>query len=372
MLLLACLAIVFALLVVYGLAFITILVYSGKYDVSRLMRDFPEMPTVSVVIPTFNEAAIIKRKIENTMQLEYPPEKLELIIVDCSTDETPDIVQDLSKMYPQIRLIRESERKGLATSLNIGYSSSSGKVVVKSDCDAITLTKDALKRTVALLENPKIGGVAGICVGENDVEASLRGLEVKQQMAESQIDSTIIAHGSFMAFRRDLMPTIDPTSFADDTELFMKVRRKGGRDIVDTGIRTYETYKGVPFRRLGQRSRRAAGIIRVLLGNLDLLVSNVGWRFSHVVYPINLLTLVFLPWSLLVGASASLLALWSVSRPLAAVGVVLMSLVLAGYFIGRPKVIAGLLDIAVSSALGQLDLIMGKRRYIWEKASRNE
>ena len=372
MLLWTCLWVLFALLVPYGLAFITIMVYSRKYDVSRLMRTVTELPTVSVVIPTYNEAAIVKKKIENTMQLDYPADKLELVIVDCSTDATPEIVQNLSKTYPQIRLIRETERKGLATSLNIGYSSSNGKVVVKSDCDAITLTNDALKRTAALLENPELGGVAGICIGESDVEATFRSLQVTQQKAESQIDSTIVAHGSFTAFRRDLMPTIDPTSFADDTELFMKVRRKGRRVVVDTGIRTYEAYKNVPFRRLGQRSRRAAGIIRVLLENLDLFVSDMDWRFSCVVYPMNLLMLVLLPWSLLLGISASLVALWTVSSQLAMGFALLALLVIGGAVVGRPRSLASLLDIVVSSALGQLDLLGRKPHHIWEKSSTNE
>jgi cellulose synthase/poly-beta-1,6-N-acetylglucosamine synthase-like glycosyltransferase len=369
MLLWTCLWVLFALLVPYGLAFITIMLYSRKYDVSRLMRTVTELPTVSVVIPTYNEAAIVKKKIENTMQLDYPADKLELVVVDCSTDATPEIVQNLSKTYPQIRLIIETERKGLATSLNIGYSSSKGKVVVKSDCDAITLTNDALKRAVALLENPAIGGVTGTCIGENDVEASFRSLEVMQQKAESRIDSTIMAHGSFTAFRRDLMPTIDPTSSADDTELFMKVRRKGGRVVVDTGIRTYESYKNVPFRRLGQRSRRAGGIIRVLLENLDLFASDLDWRFSYVVYPMNLLTLLLLPWSLIFGMCASLLALWILSSQLAIGGVLLTLLVLGGFIVGRPRFLVSLLDIAVSSALGQLSILVGKRQHIWQKAS---
>ena len=363
-----CLWILFVLIVAYGLVFIIILLYSRRYDVSRLMRAAREMPLVSVVIPTFNEAARVQRKIENTVQLDYPADKLELVIVDCSTDTTPSIVQNLSKTYPQIRLIRETERKGLATSLNTGYSNSTGKIVVKSDCDAITLTKDALRRAVALLENPEVGGVAGICIGENDVEASFRSLQLMEQKAESQIDSTIVAHGSFTAFRRDLMPTIDPTSSADDTELFMKVRRKGGRVVVDTGIRTYESYKEVPFRRLGQRSRRAGGIIHVLLDNLDLFVSDIDWKFSYVVYPMNLLMLVLFPWALIVGVSAALLALSEVSFQLMIVGLVLVLLVLFSYLVGRPKAIAGLLDIPVASAIGELNLLRGTPQHIWEKA----
>lgn len=360
------------LLVPYGSAFAIILLYSRKYDISRLMRTVAEIPTVSVVIPTFNEAATIKKKIENTMQLDYPADKLELVIIDCSTDTTPEIVQNLSKTYPQIRLIRETERKGLATSLNIGYSSAKGEIVVKSDCDSLALTKDALRRIAALLANPEIGGVCGVRIGGDDIEGGFRSLQVTQQKAESEIDSTIVAHGSFAAFRKDLMSPIDPTSFADDTELFMKVRRKGGRVVLDTSITTYEPYEKQAVRRLSQRRRRGGGIVRVLLENAGVLVSDLDWKFSYVVYPINLLTLVLFPWTLLIGTVAALLALWEASIPLAIGGLVLAILVLGSYFVGRPKAIAGLLDIAVASALGELDLLKGKPQYIWEKASIDE
>jgi hypothetical protein len=109
--------------------------------------------------------------------------------------------------------------------------------------------------------------------------------------------------------------------------------------------------------------------VRVLLENLDLLWSGMDRTFSCVVYPINLLTLVFLPWALLFGACAALGMLLSVSPLLATAGLALTILTLVGYLLGRPKAIAGLLDIAVSSAIGQLDLLKGKPQHIWEKAS---
>ena len=138
---------------------------------------------------------------------------------------------------------------------------------------------------------------------------------------------------------------------------------------MDTGIRTYESYKNVPFRRLCQRSRRAGGIIRVLLENLDLFASDIDWRFSYVVCPMNLPTLLLLPWSLIFGMCASLLALWILSSQLAIGGVLSTLLVLGGFIVGRPKFLVSLLDIAVSRALGQLGVLVGKRQHIWQKAS---
>ena len=109
--------------------------------------------------------------------------------------------------------------------------------------------------------------------------------------------------------------------------------------------------------------------MRVLLENLDVFWSEVDRKFTYVVYPINLLTLVFLPWALLIGVGAALGLLLSLSTLLALAGLLLTILTLVGYLLGRPKAIAGLLDIAVSSAIGQLDLLKGKPQHIWEKAS---
>jgi hypothetical protein len=98
----------------------------------------------------------------------------------------------------------------------------------------------------------------------------------------------------------------------------------------------------------------------------------MDWRFSCVVYPMNLLMLVLLPWSLLLGISASLVALWTVSSQLAMGFALLALLVIGGAVVGRPRSLASLLDIVVSSALGQLDLLGRKPHHIWEKSSTNE
>ena len=63
-------------------------------------------PSISVVVPTHDEEMIISKKIENLLDTNYPKEKLELIFVDDSNDSTPDIVEEYSKRYPNIRTLK--------------------------------------------------------------------------------------------------------------------------------------------------------------------------------------------------------------------------------------------------------------------------
>ena len=74
-------------------------------------------PSVSIVIATHNEEKKINRKIENTLFLEYPRKKLEIVVVDCSEDATPELVKKWAKSIPIIKLVEEPKRRGLATAL---------------------------------------------------------------------------------------------------------------------------------------------------------------------------------------------------------------------------------------------------------------
>ena len=359
------------LLLPYLLAGFVIAVYSRRYDLSELFSSPSSLPLVSIVIPTYNEQDSIAKKLSNIQSLIYPEDRLEILVVDCSTDATPNIVREASARDKRIKLISEPERTGLAAALNVGYGQASGKIVVKSDADALVFTPDAIKRAARLLENPKVGGVCGIYSGVRRIEGTFRNMEIVQQMAETMIDSIIVAHGSFAAFKKEAMGVLDPTSMADDTEMFMKIRRKGYRTILDNGIKTSEPYPSTIRWRIDQKSRRAGGIVRVLLGNVDILLGRGGARFSYLVYPLDLLTIVLLPWIMIaecVLALATAVALFGfVAAPC-----FLVLILLAGgcYAFNRPRVIAGLVDIWLSCTLGQVSLIAGQREFMWAKSHR--
>lgn len=365
------------LLIIIGIPYlistIIIIYYARKYDISRFMKEINELPKITIVLPTYNEENVISKKLDNVLNLDYPYDKLEIIVVDCSTDNTPTIVQEYIKNYPFIKLIRESERRGLATALNIGYKEATGSIVIKSDTDSLILSKNALKRVAKLFANPKIGGVCGIRTGGDDTEGGLRSLQILQQMAETMIDSTIIAHGSFAAFRRRLIEPINPRSFADDTELFIKIRKKGYKTLLDTSIETFEPYETNPKKRLKQMSRRAGGIIKVIIENFTIFLNFKYGKFGFIIYPLNFLMLIFLPWATLILLLLFAFMLYClIGTFFFCLGILITLLVvMASYCTGKPKIIAGLMDIILSSLIGQLKLCFKRIEYKWEKVRPN-
>ena len=190
-------------------------------------------------------------------------------------------------------LHHEDERKGLPYGLNKGYSIATGDIIVKTDCDAI-LDRDALKYALESFEDDKIGCVTGrsVPIG-SESEKSYRDLNAKIQLLESRIDSTIIAHGPFTAFRKGLIREIDGDSLADDSELSLKIRKQGYRSILNPNVIFYE--KTSEQGRGEQKIRRASGLVRLLWRNKSIFFNPKYGKYGLIVFPFNFFVILLLP-----------------------------------------------------------------------------
>jgi len=270
------------------------LVFLGLYAAVRpsgvpVEKDRSAEPTVSVVLPTYEEADIVESKLEDVVALDYPMEKVEVVVVDSSDDATPDIVEGFfaEREHPDLTLLREEERRGLAPALNDAYAAAGGEVVVKTDCDS-RVAPDAVREAVATLQGEGVVAVTGPNVevlGGSEVEAGYRGVQGHVQTLESHLDSTLIFHGPFSAFENDAIVPVDPDSLADDTELALRMRRNGGRVLFDPAVKYMEAaHSGIVARRQ-QKDRRAMGLIRLLVQHRDA-VGRYG-NYGRVVLPFN-------------------------------------------------------------------------------------
>jgi len=116
-------------------------------------------PEVSIVIAAYNEEKHIGRKIENCLALNYPRDKLEIIVVsDGSHDRTKEIAGNFQTN--SVRLLSYEQRKGKAHALNLGVSQAKGDVIFFTDARQ-TLEKESLRELVANLNDPKVGTVSG-------------------------------------------------------------------------------------------------------------------------------------------------------------------------------------------------------------------
>lgn len=200
-----------------------------------------QLPLMSVIVPTYNEAKFIEEKLDNIYQQDYPRNKLEIIVVDSgSTDGTPEKVLEWSKNHPDIvvKLIREPVRRGKAYALNEALKHLSGEIVVITDADSKWLHRDTLKRVATYLSIPHIGAVSCIKLPETtrpgSVEASYRDFYNILRVAESNYYSTPVFHGELAVYRKNLLLEIGgfPTDIgADDSHTATLIALKGYRAI---------------------------------------------------------------------------------------------------------------------------------------------
>ena len=331
----------------------------------------PFEPTVSVILPTYNEAAIIEKKLDDLMNLDYPMEKVELVVVDSSDDETPQIVESYYAdcEHPSLNLIREEERRGLAPALNDAYAAAENEMVVKTDCDSY-LPEDVLREAAANLADPEVGAVTGRnaeVLGGSEVEAGYRSVQAHIQKLESHLDSTLIFHGPFSAFENDDIVLIDPNSLADDTELALKIRRNGKRVIFDPAVRYSEASHSNFGKRRKQKDRRGMGLIRLLVQHRDAL-GRYG-KYGRVVLPFNWWFMIVSPWLvaldvvLITAAAVSLVGVPGLAVPLALGGFVWLG---QRDLLGSLEPLYSLFDTQVSLLFAAVALLRGKGDGTWE------
>lgn len=331
----------------------------------------PAEPTVSVVLPTYNEERIIEAKLDDLLKLDYPMAKVELVVVDSSTDETRSLIREYFRDVdaPDLVLIEEDERRGLAPALNEAYEAAQNEMVVKTDCDS-KLPPDVLREAAANLADDEVDAVTGRNVevlGGSEVESGYRGVQSHIQQLESHLDSTLIFHGPFSAFENDALLPIDPSSLADDTELALKIRRQGGRVIFDPAVRYKEASHSEFVKRRKQKDRRAMGLIRLLVQHRDAL-GRYG-KYGQAVLPFNWWFMIASPWllalTLVVGMVAAVATVgWAAIALPVAVG-------LFTYFgqsdaLGPAQALYSLFDTQVSLLRASVELLRGKGDGTWE------
>lgn len=193
-------------------------------------------PTFSIIIPAYNEERMIKEKILNTLSLKYPPDKKEIIVIDDgSSDRTFQIAQSFSGIKA-LRIPRGGKNKAI----NAGLQIASGEVVIQTDADCFSRREDALTRVAENFADPCVGAVAAginFIPSESDFITKFlsRGHAHGRRtwIAEGQLDSVSSGLGVFLAFRRELVPTIHEKCLADDVDISLQVRARGLRIVYE-------------------------------------------------------------------------------------------------------------------------------------------
>jgi len=206
--------------------------------VNLVVEKQSSFPYVTLVIAAYNEEKIIREKIENCFALDYPKDKLEIIIVsDGSTDKTPEIVSEFSEQG--IISLFSPPRKGKTSALNRAVAKASGEIVVFSDANSMYKT-DAITQLVANFSEPSIGGVCGRkSIVKSDTRESSTGdslfwqLESFLKIQQSRGGSITTGDGEIFAIRRELYQTIPEEIINDDTAITFQIIEKGYRVVYE-------------------------------------------------------------------------------------------------------------------------------------------
>ncbi len=203
----------------------------------NLKTDPNYKPSVSIIMPTYNEARIIEKRLENLEAQDYPREKLEIIVIDASEDNTAEIVEEWAKKHTSVKLklIKEPKRRGKARALNEALKHASGEIIIIADADAFW-PANAVSEAIKWLSDPSVGAVS--CLknprGESGIESGYRKYYNTLRLAESKTHSTPIFHGELAAFKKELLEKVGgfPEHIgADDSHTATKIALLGYRAI---------------------------------------------------------------------------------------------------------------------------------------------
>lgn len=211
--------------------------------IGRLVRkpiprpfDTTEWPHVSVSVPAYNEEAQIDQLVRSLLALDYPKEKLQLLVVsDGSTDRTDDIVRSFADRG--VELLRMEERGGKTKAENAAAERLSGEIIVNTDA-SIRIRPDALKPLIAVFDDPQIGCASGrdVSFGSADDTANIGesgyvGYEMAVRDLETRVHGIVGASGCFYAIRSHLHRLPLPESLSRDFAAALHTREHGYRPV---------------------------------------------------------------------------------------------------------------------------------------------
>lgn len=254
------------------------------------LRDASFRPSVEAVVVAHNEGKTIAKKIENLLALDYPADRLSVLVVsDASSDDTCSIVQALDN--PRVRLMHFDEKSSKAACLNHAIASSSADVLLLTDCRQ-ALAEDVLLRLVSPLADPTVAAASGELVfdqeGENDFSKGMDAYwryEKFIRKCESAIGSTVGVTGAIYVLRRDAYIPIPEETLLDDVLIPMNVVMAGQRVLFESEAYAFDVPSSDPVREKRRKTRTIAGNFQLPSLSpalLDPRTNPIWWQFiSH-------------------------------------------------------------------------------------------
>jgi hypothetical protein len=239
----------------------------------RPVRRAALVPPVSVVVAARDEAARIGARVANLLALDYPADRLAVIVVsDGSSDDTAARAAAAAAGDPRVRVITLPRPSGKAAALNAGVRAASGEVIVFADARQ-RFAPDAVRRLVENFADPEVGAVSGRLLLEDPHGSGVGdglGLYWRHELwlraRESDVGSMLGATGAIYAIRRRLYTPIPDDTILDDVRIPMQAVLAGTRAVLDTRAVALDVVAPSGGHELARK-------VRTLYGNYQLIAS---------------------------------------------------------------------------------------------------
>lgn len=234
----------------------------------RPVTKHPIEPFISLLVPAYNEADVIAAKIQNVLSLDYPRDRLEIVIAsDGSTDRTVGIANEMAD-GTRILVDAYPINRGKLAVLNDSVPKLRGTIVAFSDASSM-LAPDSMRQLVANFADPTVGAVSGVYRVLKKEEAQMgtqEGLYWKYETflkrQEAELGVVLGAHGSLYAIRKELYPFPPISTINDDFVIPLRILQRGYRVAYEPDAVAYEE-----AHEMAGFSRR----IRIMTGNFEQL-----------------------------------------------------------------------------------------------------
>lgn len=268
-------------LVIYtyvGYGFILFLMVKLKrlFGKSDVIPEKPNVfPEVTFVVAAYNEEDWIVEKIKNTLELEYPKDKIQYFFVtDGSNDRTPEIIQQ----YPEIKLFHRPERAGKIAAVERIMEFVETPIVIYTDANTM-VNKEAIYNIVRHYENPKVGAVAGekriTMLSEDAANAAGEGIYWKYESTlkrwDSELYSVVGAAGELFSLRTEMYEAVPKDTIIEDFYMTLRIAQKGYRVRYEPNAYAVEGPSASVKEELKRKIRIAAGGIQAIVRLVPLL-----------------------------------------------------------------------------------------------------
>jgi poly-beta-1,6-N-acetyl-D-glucosamine synthase len=357
-------------------------------------KPYPEyLPNVTLLIAAYNEESVIKKKLENSLALDYPRERLQILVAaDGSNDKTPEIVQAFAGQG--VELSYDPARRGKLAAINRAMQKVRHEIIVFSDANN-DYQPDTLQKLVQPFADPTVGGTTGskniIKTGSNLAEAD--GLYwryesfLKEQ--ENRLGCCIGVVGEIFAIRRDLYTHPPDKIINDDFFIALNLLKQGYRILYVPQARSSEKASQNEQDELIRRTRIVAGRYQAMtysLSHLPFRQPLVVWqivshKFLRPLVPLAMILALLTNLAALALPASGSPAWIFLAPPLAAWMLIAQLIFYLAAWLGmtfKPGGIIGkalylpafLVNSNYAALLGLIRYLTGKQTALWKKVSR--